>query len=117
MYAYIDKSGNLKKPPSVLRDVQLTFPPPEEGGEPITGLYNVGYDPNVEPEPEVVAYLLDHGYLPVAEAERPEDGDGYHYEADYIEGDGEIVQVWERVENEPEPLTIEDGVRYLTGGM
>lgn len=100
MYAKIE-NGRLIFPPSMLRDVELTFPAPEPDGEPITGRYNVGYDPAVEPRPEVVAYLLDLGYLPVNEAERPEDGEGYHYEDGYSMGDGEIVQSWERVEDEP----------------
>lgn len=98
MYAKIE-NGRIVQPPRVLKNVERTFQP--EDGEPITGLYNVGYDPNVEPEPEIVAYLLAEGYLPVTEAERPEDGDGYYYVAGYeLDGD-HFVQIWERREIEP----------------
>lgn len=93
------KNGKFVQPPRVLRGVERTFE--DEDGNPVTGLYNVGYDPNVEPEPEVVDYLLAHGYLPVVEAQRPEDGDGYYY-VDGYEPDGDTIrQVWERREVEP----------------
>ena len=101
------ENGRLIFPPSMLQNVPLTFPAEEPDGEPITGLYNVGYDPAVEPEPEVVAYLLAEGYLPVVEAQRPEDGEGYYYVAGYELGHDDttdtddIVQVWERREIEP----------------
>lgn len=118
MYAKIDlDTGRLIFPPTMLEDVPLTFPAEEPDGEPITGLYAVGYDPAVEPRPEVVAYLLDKGYLPVTEAPRPDDGEGYHYEADYSMGNGEIVQSWERVEDDPPEPTLEDAFRILTGGV
>ena len=98
MYARIE-NGKIKSPPPTLLNVPRTFS--GKDGEPVTGLYSVGYDPNVEPEPEVVAYLLAEGYLPVVEAERPEDGDGYYYVAGY-EPDGDTIrQVWERREIEP----------------
>lgn len=119
MYARIE-NGKIVFPPRVLRGVERTFP--AEDGEPITGLYNVGYDPNIEPEPEVVAYLTANGYLPVVESQRPEDGDGFYYVAGYELGHDdttdtdEIVQVWERRELEPEPPSIEDGLRILLGG-
>lgn len=117
MYAKIDhETGRLIFPPTMLENVPLTFPAEEPDGEPITGLYNVGYDPNVEPRPEVVAYLLDLGYMPVTEAERPEDGEGYHY-IDGYELDGNTIrQVWERVEDDPPEPTLEDGLRILLGG-
>lgn len=118
MYAKIE-NDKIKFPPSMLRDVPRTFQ--MEDGELITGLYRVGYDPAVEPEPEVVAYLLDNGYLPVTEAERPEDGDGYHYEADYSEGDGEIVQSWERVDDptpDPNPeISAERALNIILTGV
>ena len=98
MYAKIE-NGRLIFPPSMLRDVELTFL--DENGEPVTGRYNVGYDPAVEPMPEVVAYLLNLGYLPVTEAPRPDDGEGYHYEPAYAEDNGKIVQSWERVDDPP----------------
>lgn len=104
MYARIE-NGKIVFPPRVLRGVERTFP--AEDGEPITGLYNVGYDPNIEPEPEVVAYLTANGYLPVVTSEKPEDGDGYYYVAGYELGHDdttdtdEIVQVWERREVDP----------------
>ena len=100
MYAKL-VNGRLIFPPAMLEDVPLTFPAEEPDGEPITGLYNVGYDPNVEPRPDVVAYLLDLGYLPVTEAERPDDGEGYHYEDGYELDGNTIRQVWERVEDDP----------------
>lgn len=106
MYGFIDKDG-FHQPPRKLLNVPRTFQPEEEGGEPISGLYNVGYDPAVEPELDVVAYLLDLGYLPVVEAQRPEDGEGYYYVDGYelshddTTGTDEIVQVWERREIEP----------------
>lgn len=102
-YAKVE-NGRLISPPAMLENVPLTFQPEEEGGEPITGLYNVGYDPAVEPGPEVVDYLLANGYLPVVESQRPEDGDGYYYIDGYELGHDdttntdEIVQVWERRE-------------------
>ena len=121
-YAKIDlDTGRLIFPPSMLRDVELTFL--DENGEPVTGRYNVGYDPAVEPRPEVVAYLLAEGYLPVVESQRPENGDGYYYVDGYEIGHDdttdtdEIVQVWERREVEPEPPTLEDGLRVLFGGV
>lgn len=115
-YAKMDiDTGRLIFPSSMLRDVELTFL--DENGEPVTGRYNVGYDPAVEPRPEVVAYLLAAGYLPVTEAERPEDGEGYHY-IDGYELDGNTIrQVWERVEDEPPEPTLEDGLRVLLGGV
>ena len=101
MYGKID-NGHFVQPPRILKGVELTFY--DENGNPVTGFYDVGYDPNVEPEPDVVAYLLENGYLPVSETEKPEDGESYHYEPDYIEGDGEIVQSWERVDDPaPDP--------------
>lgn len=97
MYGKIE-NGHFVQPPRVLRGVERTF---VIDGEPVTGLYNVGYDPNVEPEPEVVAYLLANGYLPVVTSNRPEDGDGYYYVAGYeLDGD-HITQAWERREVEP----------------
>lgn len=113
-YAKIDlDTGRLIFPPAMLENVPLTFPAEEPDGEPITGLYRVGYDPNVEPEPEVVAYLLAAGYLPVTEAERPEDGEGYHYEPAYTESNGEIVQSWERVDDFVDPDPEIDAERAL----
>ena len=111
-YAKIDlDTGRLIFPPSMLRDVELTFL--DENGEPVTGRYNVGYDPAVEPRPEVVAYLLGLGYLPVVEAPRPDDGEGYHYEADYTENNGEIVQSWELVDDPVDPDPEIDAERAL----
>lgn len=104
MYGKFD-NGRFVQPPRKLLNVPRTFT--LEDGETISGLYDVGYDPNVEPEPEVVAYLTENGYLPVVTSQRPEDGDGYHYEAGYepshddTTDTDEIVQVWERREVEP----------------
>lgn len=53
------------------------------------------------------AQYREAGYLPVVEAQRPADGDGYHYEEGYELGHDdttdtdEIVQVWERVDDPP----------------
>ena len=90
-------------------------------GEPISGLYNVGYDPNVEPEPDVVEYLLAEGYLPVVTSPRPEDGEGYHYIAGYeLDGD-HFVQVWERVDDpapDPNPeISAERALNIILTGV
>jgi hypothetical protein len=93
------ENGKFVQPPRKLLNVPRTFE--DEDGNPVTGLYNVGYDPAVEPEPEVVAYLTENGYLPVVESQRPEDGDGYYYVAGYELVDDHFVQVWERVDDPP----------------
>ena len=107
-YAKMDiDTGRLIFPPAMLENVPLTFPAEEPDGEPTEGLYSVGYDPAVEPRPDVVADLLGAGYLPVVESQRPENGDGYYYVDGYEIGHDdttdtdEIVQVWERREVEP----------------
>ena len=115
MYAKIE-NGRIVFPPRVLNGVERTFTVEDET---ITGLYNVGYDPNVEPEPEVVAYLLANGYLPVVEAQRPEDGDSYYYVAGYELVDDHFVQVWERREM-PDPdeqeVSAEEALDIILGG-
>lgn len=104
MYGKFD-NGKFVQPPRKLLNVPRTFT--LEDGETISGLYDVGYDPAKEPELEVVAYLTANGYLPVVKSQRPEDGDGYHYEAGYEPGHDdttdtdEIVQIWERVDDPP----------------
>ena len=101
MYAKIE-NGRLKLPPSMLENVPRPLPPEEEGGDPVIGYFLVGYDPQKKPKPYVVEYLLGLGYLPVTETEKPEDGEGHHFEPTYTEGNGEIIQAWVRVEN-PDP--------------
>lgn len=81
---------------------------PEEG-EPFEQLMRYSHP--------TAAQYAEAGYLPVVTSEKPEDGDGYYYVAGYELVDGHIEQVWERREVEPEPPSIEDGMRYLTGGM
>lgn len=109
-FGNLDENGNLIPAPPSLR-IEMTFPPEEEGGEPITGIYNVA-NPTAE-------QYRDAGYYPIREAAMPEATAGSHCEADYSMGDGEIVQVWVLVEDEPpeppEP-TLEDGLRILLGG-
>lgn len=114
MFAKIE-DGKIVFPPRVLKGVELTFV--DENGNPVVGIYDVGYDPAKEPEPEVVAYLLANGYLPVVESQRPEDGDGYYYVAGYEPDGDHIAQVWERREMEPEPPSIEDALYKLAGGI
>ena len=121
MYAKIE-NGRIVFPPRVLRGVERTFTVEDET---ITGLYNVGYDPAVEPEPEVVAYLTANGYLPVVTSQRPEDGEGYYYVDGYELGHDdttdtdEIVQVWERREM-PDPdeqeVSAEEALDIILGG-
>ena len=118
MYAKIE-NGRIVQPPRILKNVERTFQP--EDGEPISGLYNVGYDPNVEPEPDVVEYLLAEGYLPVVTSPRPEDGEGYHYIAGYeLDGD-HFVQVWERVDDpapDPNPeISAERALNIILTGV
>lgn len=120
MYAKIE-NGKIVQPPSMLKDVERTFY--DDDGKPFTGHYLVGYDPNVEPIPEVVTYLLNLGYLPVTTSVKPEDGDGYHYIAGYeLQHDDSvdefyILQIWERVDDEPEPPTLEDDLYHVFGGI
>ena len=116
MYAK-NENGKIVFPPPKLLNVPRTFT--LESGETISGSYDVGYDPAVEPEPEVVVYLLANGYLPVVEAERPEDGDGYYYVPGYeLDGD-HFAQVWERREM-PDPdeqeVSAEEALDIILGG-
>lgn len=101
--------GRVQFAPRKLENVPRTFPPEEEDGEPISGLYTVNvnwytFDPAAPENADIVAYLSAEGYLPVVESQRPEDGDGYYYIAGYELGHDdttdtdEIVQVWERRE-------------------
>lgn len=110
-YGYIDlETGRLIPAPPSLK-IEQTFPSEEEGGEPIVSLQNVG-------NPTEQQYR-DAGYYPIQETAVPEAPEGSHYEVDYSMGDGEIVQSWVLVEDEPpeppEP-TLEDGLRILLGG-
>ena len=104
--------GRLVDPPAMLDGVERTFPPEEEGGEPITGTYQCGYDPDDTP-PYVTAYLLENGYLPVYETVPEESaGEGCHYEphgwAEGVnqQGDPAILRTWAIVED-PDPLEEE----------
>lgn len=105
------ENGILIPAPRALR-IEMSFPPEDEGGEPISGLYNVS-----NPTPEQYA---GQGWLPIREAAMPEAPEGSHYEADYSMGEGEIVQSWVLVEDEPpeppEP-TLEEALYKLAGGV
>jgi len=59
------------------------------------------------------------GYLPVIESAPPEAPEGYHYEPDYTEDGGEIVQVWELVEDpdpEEQEVSAEEALDIILGG-
>ena len=84
------KNGQPEYAPGYVR-LYVTVTPPD--GEPYQQLMRFC-------NPTEAQYR-EAGYLPVVESQRPEDGDGYHYEAGYeLDGD-HIVQVWERREVEP----------------
>ena len=108
MYGKIE-NGELKKAPRKLENVPRTFPPAEEGGEPVTMLCTV-----TNPTDEQYAAA---GYLPIRYTDAPEAPAGYHAEPDYTENNGEIVQVWTFVEDVPEPPSIEDALYKLAGGI
>lgn len=117
MFGIIEK-GEFRQPPRKLLNVPRSFT--DADGNTVTGFYNVGYDPAKEPDQEVVDYLLASGYLPVTEAERPEDGDGYYF-VDRYEPDGDhITQVWERREvapPDPDPeITAERALNIILTG-
>ena len=124
-FGYIDENGKLKDPPGMLPGVECTFPPEEEGGEPITGRYKCGYDPNDTP-PHVVAYLLENGYLPVYETEPQEPaGEGKHYEkrgwAQGVnqQGDPAILRTWAIVDDpdpEEQEISAEEALDIIFGG-
>ena len=106
------ENGVLLEPPGMLDGVERTFPPEEEGGEPITGLYRVGYDPENTPD-YVEAYLRENGWLPVYETMPTEPaGEGKHYEARgwaegvNQQGDPAILRTWAIVDD-PDPMDEE----------
>ena len=58
--------------------------------------------------------LEANGWEPVTYTDMPDDApDGYHYEAKYTEGNGEILQTWELVETEYDGAEVYD---ILFGG-
>ena len=105
-------NGELSYAPRKLTGVPVEFPPAEEGGEPVTMLCTV-----TNPTPEQYAAA---GWLPVAETQRPADGDGYHYEAGYELDGGQIVQVWERVDDpapsDADEISAEEALDIIFGG-
>lgn len=110
MYAKLE-NGRLIPAPSALR-IEQTFPPEEEGGEPIASLQNVG-----NPTPEQYAA---QGWLPVVETAMPEAPAGSHYEDGYELDGNTIRQVWERVDDpppEPPEPTLEEALYKLAGGV
>lgn len=60
--------------------------------------------------------LISDGYKPIVETDMPEDApDGQHYEAQYTDGETQITQSWELVEDveEEKPVTLEQRVTQL----
>lgn len=100
------ENGRLISPPVNLKDVPRTFPPEEPDGEPISGLYQIGYDPENTPD-YVVDYLLANGWLPVVETPRPEAREGYHwvgaYEEQERDGQTVIARVWTEAADQIDP--------------
>lgn len=65
--------------------------------------------------------LLALGYLPVTYTDMPSDAvNGQHYEPHWEQGDTEIVQVWELVEDVVMPegeLTADEALAIITGSV
>ena len=118
------ENGKLKDPPGMLPDVPRTFPPEEEGGEPISGLYQCGYDPENIPD-YVEAYLRENGYMPVYADRPPVDADpGKHWEQNgwvisRPYGEDAIVAMWALVDD-PDPedaeISAEEALDIIFGG-
>jgi hypothetical protein len=91
--------------------LRRTVEPEEEGGEPVERLFSF-QNPTAEQYAEA-------GFLPVVAAPMPEAPEGYHYEDDYVPGDGAIRQTWELVED-PDPdeqeISAEEALEIITGG-
>ena len=116
--------GKLFNPPAMLDGVERTFPPEEEGGEPLTGLYRVGYDPENTPD-YVEAYLRENGYMPVyADVPTLETDPGKHWERTgwvtaEMYGEESIVGLWAQVEDpdpEDEEISAEEALDIIFGG-
>ena len=118
------ENGRLISPPSMLQNVPRTFPPEEEGGEPITGLYQVGYDPEYTPD-YVEAYFRENGYMPVYADRPPVDADpGKHWEQtgwviSQPYGEDAIVAMWAQVEDpdpEEQEISADEALDIIFGG-
>lgn len=116
--------GVLHDPPGMLPDVPRTFPPAEEVGEPITGLYRVGYDPENTPD-YVESYLRLEGWLPVYADPPAEAADtGKHWEQDgwvigQPYGEDAILAAWVQVPDpdpEDEEISAEEALEIIYGG-
>ena len=118
------ENGRLISPPSMLQNVPRTFPPEEEGDEPISGLYQCGYDPANTPD-YVEAYLRENGYMPVYADRPPADADpGKHWEQNgwvisQLYGEDAIVAMWAQVADpdpEDEEISAEEALDIIFGG-
>lgn len=108
MYGKIE-NGDLIPAPAALQ-IEQTFL--SEDGEEIKSLQNVG-----NPTPE---QYLAAGYLPIRYTDAPEAPKGYHYEGDYTEDGGEIVQVWALVDDpapsDEDEISAEEALDIIFGG-
>ena len=118
------ENGRLIDPPPMLPDVPRTFDPEEEGGEPITGLYKVGYDPADTPD-YVEEYLRENGYLPVYDDPPAEAAAaGKHWErtgwvTGQPYGENAILGLWKQVEDpdpEDEEISAGEALEIIYGG-
>ena len=74
----------------------------------------------IDGEPYVVynppdELLEEQGWLPVVYTNPPGAPEGYHYEPNYTEDDGEIVQSWVLVED-PDDISDGEALEIIMGG-
>lgn len=58
---------------------------------------------------------LSDGYKPIEWNKQPEAEEGWHYEASWVESAEAFVQIWTKVEGEPD-VPLDEFVAILLGG-